>query len=155
MIQRIQSVWLFIATACIFGLFLFPYLRIMDSDGIAKDLKVTGVYQNVGGQVVQTEAFLVLTIATVLVGLLPFVIIFLYKNRKKQVLFAYIAIVLVLAYSYWLGQTAKNTIGNISLGPENYGIGAILPSIALLFIILAIRAIKRDEKLIRSADRLR
>lgn len=155
MIQRIQSVWLFIATVCIFGLFLFPYLRIMDADGIAKDLKATGVYQNVGGQVVQTEAFLVLTIATVLVGLLPFVIIFLYKNRKKQVLFSYIAIALVLAYSYWLGQTAKNTIGNISLGPENYGIGAILPSVALLFIILAIRGMKRDEKLIRSADRLR
>ncbi len=155
MIQRIQSVWLFIATCCIFSLFLFPYLRIMDSEGIAKDLKVTGVYQNVAGQVVQTEAFLVLTIATVLVAVLPFIIIFLYNNRKKQILVSYIAIVLILVYSFGLGQVAKNTIGGISLGPENYGIGAILPSIALLFIVLAIRGMKRDEKLIRSADRLR
>jgi predicted branched-subunit amino acid permease len=68
---------------------------------------------------------------------------------------AYIAIVLIIGFSFWLIQTAKSWLGNITLQAENYGIGIMLPSISILFIILAIRGIKKDERLIKSADRLR
>ncbi len=155
MLQRVQTIWLFFATVALFSLFLFPYIQVLNPDGTAKALKVTGVYQNIGGQVVQTEPFLVLTIATVLAGLLPFVIIFFYKNRKKQIIICYISILALLGYSFWLVQTAKQVLGNITLQIDNYGIGVILPSLAILFIILAIRGIRNDAKLIKSADRLR
>ena len=155
MIQRIQSIWLFFATACIFSLFLFPYLQVLNPDGSSKSLKVTGIYENIAGQVVQTEPFLGLTIATVILGLIPFIIIFLYKDRKKQVMLSYIAIVLIIGFSFWLIQTAKSWLGDITLQAENYGIGIMLPSISILFIILAIRGIKKDDRLIKSADRLR
>ena len=155
MLQRIQTVWLFFATAAIFSLFLFPYLQVLNADGTAKALKVIGVYQDINGQVVQTEPFLALTIATVILGLLPFVIIFFYRNRKKQINICYLTIVAILGYSFWLVQTAKEVLGNITLQIGNYGIGVILPSLAILFIILALRGIRKDEKLVRSADRLR
>jgi hypothetical protein len=155
MLQRVQTIWLFFATAAIFSLFLFPYLQVIDADGTAKALKVTGVYQHVDGQVVQTESFLALTIATVILGLLPFVIIFFFRNRKKQINICYLAILAILGYSFWLVQTAKNVLGNVTLELGNYGIGVILPSLAILFIILALRGIRKDEKLVRSADRLR
>jgi peptidoglycan/LPS O-acetylase OafA/YrhL len=155
MLQRIQTIWLFCATAAIFCLFLFPFIQFLDLDGTAKAIKATGVYQNLNGKVVQTEPFIALTIATVVVGLIPFVIIFFYKNRKKQLSISYIAILLILAYSFWLVQTAKQEAGNMQLELQNYGIGVILPSLAILFIILALRGIRRDQKLIRSADRLR
>ncbi|HEY1010008.1 MAG TPA: DUF4293 domain-containing protein [Daejeonella sp.] len=155
MIQRIQSIWLFFATASIFSLFLFPYLRVLDETGFAKDIMVTGIYQNINGQQVQTEPFLSLTIATVILGLIPFVVIFLYKDRKKQVLYSYLTVVLIIGFSFWIIQRAKGIIGNVELQPENYGIGLMLPSFAILFIILAIRGMKRDDRLIKSADRLR
>ncbi len=155
MLQRVQTIWLFFATAALFCLFLFPYIQVLNSDGTAKALKVTGVYQNIGGQVVQTQQFLVLTIATVLVGLLPFIIIFFYQDRKKQIMICYLSILVLLGYSFWLVQTAKQVLGNITLQVDNYGIGVILPSLAILFIILALRGIRNDEKLIKSADRLR
>ena len=155
MLQRIQTIWLFLATATIFCLFLFPFIHFTDVDGTAKAIKATGVYQNMNGQVVQTISFIALTIATVIVGLLPFAVIFYYRNRKKQIIFCYVTILLVLAYSFWLVQTAKSQIGNLTLEFENYGLGVIMPSIAILFIILALRGIRHDEKLIRSTNRLR
>ncbi len=155
MIQRIQSVWLFFATASIFSLFLFPYLQVLNPDGSASLIKVMGVYQNIAGQQVQTQAFLGLTIASVILGLIIFITIFLYKDRKKQVMLCYLSIALVIAFSFWLIQTAKGVLGPVVLRAENYGIGTLLPSIAILFLILAIRGMKKDDRLIKSADRLR
>lgn len=155
MLQRVQTVWLFFATAALFSLFLFPYLQLLNTDGTAKAIKVTGVYQDINGQVVQTEPFMALTIVTVILGLLPFAIIFFYRNRKKQINMCYAAIVAILGFAFWLVQTAKQVLGDFTLQLENYGIGVILPSLAILFIILALRGIRKDEKLVRSADRLR
>ena len=155
MLQRVQSVWLFFATAALFSLFLFPYLQILSIDGTAQIIKVTGVYENIGGQSVQTKPFLLLTIATVLVALIPFAIIFSYKDRKKQLMRCYLAIVAIIGFSFWLVQNAKAELGDSQLKLDNYSIGVILPSAAILFIFLAIRGIKHDEKLIKSADRLR
>lgn len=155
MLQRIQTVWLFFATAAIFSLFLFPYIQLINADGVATAVKVTGVYQSINQQVVQTEPFLPLTIATVILGLIPFVIIFFYNDRKKQIAIAYVTIVLILGYTFWLVQTTKHIVGNVTLQTNNYGIGMILPSVTILFLILAIKGIRRDEKLVRSVDRLR
>ena len=155
MLQRVQTIWLFFATAAIFSLFLFPYLQVFNPDGSARALKVTGVYESVGGQVVQTEAFLGLTIATVILALIPFIAIFLFKDRKRQMMMCYLSIACILGFSFWLVQTAKQVLGTIRLQTENYGLGVILPSLAVLFIILALRGIRKDEQLIKSADRLR
>lgn len=155
MLQRVQTIWLFFATAAIFSLFLFPYLQVINPDGSVKALKVTGIYESMGGQVVQTEAFLGLTIATGILGLIPFINIFLFKNRKRQIIMCYLTIAGLLGFSFWLVQTAKLALGNITLHSENYGLGVILPSLSVLFVILALRGIRKDEKLIKSADRLR
>lgn len=70
MLQRIQSVWLFLATVALFALLLFPYLQIIDINGAPKVFKTTGIFESVNGQVVQTKSFMALTIATVFLGLL-------------------------------------------------------------------------------------
>ena len=155
MLQRIQSVWLFLATGALFALMLFPYLQIIDINGAPKVFKATGIYESVNGQVVQTKSFLALTVATVLLGLLPFVIIFLYRHRKRQVNLAYITIILILGYIFWLLETTQEFVGNLNLKPENYGIGVLLPSLAILFLIFAVKGSRRDERLVKSADRLR
>lgn len=37
----------------------------------------------------------------------------------------------------------------------SYEVGSVFPIVALVFLVLALRGIRKDEKLIRSADRLR
>ena len=155
MLQRIQTIWLFLATVALFALLLFPYLQIIDVNGAPKVFKATGIFETVNGQVGQTKSFMALTVATVVLGLLPFITIFLYRDRKRQINLAYITIVLILGYIFWLLETTKEFVGNLSLKPENYGLGVLLPSLAILFIIFAVKGIRKDEKLVKSADRLR
>jgi hypothetical protein len=155
MLQRVQTIWLFLASAAIFSLFLFPYLQIYNIDGSFKALKITGVQESLGGQIVQSESFLALTIATVVIGLIPIFTIFLFNNRTLQIKLSYLAIVSILGFSFWLVQTAKQALGAVTLQSENYGLGVILPSLSVFFIVLALRGIRKDEKLIKSADRLR
>ena len=154
MIQRIQTIWFFFATLTFFALFLFAFVHYSEN-GTPKALKVTGVYENRTDEVVSTQDFLALTVATALIGVLPFIAIFLFRNRKQQITLAYIAIIAVLGHFFWLYQTTRQVIGNFDLQPENYSIGIVLPSLTILFLIFAIKGIRKDERLIRSTDRLR
>lgn len=155
MLQRIQTLWLFLSTTMIFALFMFPYLQVFNASGTPKVLKVTGMYENIGGQIVKTEDFTFLTIVTVLLALLPFIIIFLYKDRKKQIALSYVTIVLLVAYGFWLAATASSTLGDIQFQFQNYGLGIIFIPLSIFFIVLAIRGVRNDIKLLKSADRLR
>ncbi|MGZ3874641.1 MAG: DUF4293 family protein, partial [Mucilaginibacter sp.] len=95
------------------------------------------------------------TIGTAIIGLVPLAIIFLYKNRKRQIACCYGALLVIIAFSYWMAQTVKGVMGSIQIDTHNWGIGLLLSSFSMLLILLAIRAIKADEKLVKSADRLR
>jgi hypothetical protein len=153
MIQRIQSIYLLLSSLAIYALFIFPFVNTLD--GISsKIIKVTGVYEQVNNQTVQTEPFLLLTIVTAILGLIPIILIFQYKNRKRQATLIYSFVVILIAYSFWISQTVKS-FANTTLEISNYNIGAGLSSVAVLFLILAGKAVMRDEKLVKSVDRLR
>lgn len=155
MIQRVQSIYLLLASIALFALFMFPIAHDVLINNLPKTIKITGVYEIIDGQQVQTLSFLVLTIVNVIIALLPLVIIFLYKERKKQIALCYGLVLVIIGYSFWMAQTIKSVSESASIGAANYSIGALLPSVAVLMAILAVRGIRKDEKLIRSADRLR
>jgi hypothetical protein len=155
MIQRIQSVWLLLASLVILALFLFPLVHNVYVGGVPSAIKVTGIYQDVNGVQANTQSFIALIAGTVVIALIPLVLIFLYQNRKRQIMLCYIYIFTIFGYSFWLAQTVKNVTGGASLNTNNFGIGALLSSISIIFVLLAAKAIQRDEKLVKSADRLR
>lgn len=157
MIQRIQTVWLLLASLTVLLLFLFPYLQYFDNFGTAMAVKITGIYQGVSDGVIQTESFILQTIATVLVSLLPLVIIFYFRDRKKQLQLSYLNFALIILLGIWLYFSASQAteVVNKKVHLENIGIGALLIPIAAVFILLAIKGIRKDEKLIKSVDRLR
>ena len=155
MLQRIQSIYLLLAALAILALFLFPLAHNVYVDGTPINIMVTGTYQDAGGQQQLRDHFTALTAVTAVVGLLPLIIIFLYKNRKRQIAFCYGVILVIIAYSFWLAQAAKTVTGGVMLDVKNFGIGLFLCPISIVLLILAIKNIQRDEKLIKSADRLR
>ncbi len=157
MIQRIQSIWLFLASATLFALFLFPYLQYSDVGGIGKALKVTGMYHGLEGQAIQDEFFVLQTLATVLLGVFPLFIIFKFRNRKQQLRLIVLEIILVLLFGAWLYASATTALmeANQSLSAANIGVGFFLLPIGIIFLLMAMAGIRKDEKLIKSADRLR
>ena len=155
MLQRIQTIYLLFASVALFALFLFPFVHNVYVDGKPVTILVTGVFQDVNGQMVHTQFFTALTAVTAIIGLLPLAIIFLYKNRKQQIAFSYSALLVIIGVSFWMSQTVKKVMGSTQIDTHNWGIGLFLSSISIVFILLAIRAIRSDEKLVKSADRLR
>jgi peptidoglycan/LPS O-acetylase OafA/YrhL len=129
MLQRIQTIWIFLA---VLGA-LFLNLTAQDFDVL-------------GGN-------LLINISTVLLILLGLLSIFSFKNRKRQILLNNISIVinaLLLGFLiYWL----QNLPGGISF-PEK-GIEPIFSAIAIICLLLANVYIKKDERLVKSVDRLR
>jgi hypothetical protein len=155
MLQRIQSVYLFLAAMAIFALYLFPLAHNVYINGIPSTIKITGIYQDVNGQQAHTQIFVALTAVTGIIGLIPLIVIFQYKKRKQQIALCYSSILVVIGYSYWLAQTVKSVTGGAQLALDNFGIGVLLSSVSIILMIGAAKAIQRDEKLVKSADRLR
>lgn len=138
MIQRLQSVWLLLVAVLDAVTFRFPFF----SGDWNRDAVQAIVELNA-----QTTTWL--TILSVIAGALAVATIFLYKNRKLQLKLIYLGIFLtaVLITMYFL-EMGNFTGGTIALWSIFYfGI--------LIFYILAARGVLKDEKLIRSMDRLR
>jgi len=155
MIQRIQSIFFLFASLALLALFLFPLVHNVNVAGIAENIKIDGVYQIINGQPVRTVSFLMLTIATVALAIVPLIALFMYTNRKLQLALAYGGILAIIGLSFWMSQTVQSVINGASLRTDNYGIGMLLSSVSIVFLLAAARNVKKDEKLIKSADRLR
>jgi len=94
-----------------------------------------------------------LSITNIAVVLICFINIFNYKKRSFQKRFAIVSIILIVGFAFLCGVYAQKVQGGIE--GANFGVGAYLPALAILFIVLAIFGINKDERLIRSAERLR
>lgn len=129
MIQRIQTIWTFLAVLAAVFLFI------------------------TGQDVLISETLPVLNVACVVLVLIGLLSVFSYKNRKRQILLNNISIIinvlLVGILIYWLLSLS----GGIQI-PEK-GIEPIFPFIAIVCLFIANIYIKKDERLVKSVDRLR
>jgi len=157
MLQRIQTIWLFLAALVLLGLFVFPYVNYIDLVGLGKRILITGEYGAVNNEIVKNEGYIFQIIGAVILILIPLFTIFQFKNRKLQLKLIYAEIVLICLFGIWLIVSASGTLSliNQSIGAQSIGIGFILLPVSILFLAMAAGAIRKDEKLIKSADRLR
>lgn len=157
MIQRIQSVWLLLSGLVLTTLFLFPYVSYIDLVGLGKQIYVSGIYTSVNNESVKQESFILQSIVAVFIAVMPIVLIFLFKDRKRQIKFIYLQLVLIVLFAVWMYVSANNVLSanNQYLSANNIGIGFFLLPVSIIFLSMALGAIRGDEKLIKSADRLR
>jgi len=137
MIQRIQSIYLLISFILI-TLMLFLPLVIIDEMVINASNKQT----------------LAVTILVSLIALISLVTIFLYKKRNLQVRLCIYNMLLMVAVEgllyYYVYKITKELDAIVQ-----YQFAAILPLIALILTYLALRAIRRDDAIVKSLDRIR
>lgn len=140
MIQRIQSIWLLIAAAFSasgFGLSFFSGNKLDEATNTKTWVEFTAS---------QHIFILILSVAIAVASL---VAIFMYKDRKRQMLVVFttaIAAFLNIALYY----NARSGFAESKLD-----LGSLFTFAIPLFLLLAIRSIYNDEKLVKSADRLR
>ena len=152
MIQRIQSIWLFLAGLSISCLLFIPMVT-STIGGLEYYVIASGLYQKIGIVTAKVDDSMPLLISTIAIALMCCVNIFTFKNRAAQKKIALATAVLIIGLSFWCSQYAKKIPGGLE--DANYKVGMFLPVIAITFCALAIRGINNDEKLLKSADRLR
>jgi len=137
MIQRIQSVYLFLVFCLMATLVFFPIAVSSSINTTLIDFK---------------EGFG--TGLAIGVGIMAFITIFLYKNRQRQIRICY-ALILVEILIYALYFIFERNYLSLADFYQHARFTFVFPFIAIIFLFLAIRAIRKDEKLVRSLDRLR
>ncbi len=135
MLQRIQTLYLLMAAICSGILSSSTYLIILD--GV-----VVGITDSL--------AYLLLFLGSALLSVIS---IFLYKSRQTQFVLGRLNIILNFIL---LGLFVYRLL-SLPGEPANSekGIGLLLPVFSIVLLVLANKAIKKDELLVKSVDRLR
>ena len=143
MIQRIQTIYLFLASIVSGGLiFVFNLWVTIKEKIFVVDLFLKEVL-----------TFKLIPIMFIISAILSLVTIFLYKDRKLQFVIGRVIILINLFLLILLIYLSLTLSGETSVSEK--GIGMFLPILAILLIVLANKAIKKDEDLVKSVDRLR
>lgn len=147
MIQRIQTVYLLLVTGLLIAAMCLPMGYFIDTMGEhsfkAVGLEVNGTFQSTWGLLG------ILMLSTIV----AFASIFLFKNRMLQIRMSIFNSLLLIGY--YIAFIAFYFALKSDVNLFRIGWALCLPLIAIILNILAIRAIGRDEVMIKAADRLR
>jgi hypothetical protein len=158
MIQRIQSLFLaIVAIACIL-LFFFPLADYYNElQGNYKFFIYGIISMDPEPKVLFPPYFTIpLIFLTVASFIFSVATILLYKNRPLQIrlcafnMLTNIVLIMVIFFFY---ATKIKTMTQIE--PDYDYTGMVLPLVSIIFLVFANRAIRKDDALVKSADRLR
>jgi len=151
MIQRIQSIFMLLAAACMSFLYL-PSFEFAGSE--TPEVRSAGLF---------TDGYFNSYDNTILVSLiagaiaLAFINIFLFKNRSLQLLLSRITIVVIFSIIVVGGILFYLNFENRQSEMEhvNIRLGLFIPFVSMALLYFANKYIIKDNKLVKSMDRLR
>ncbi|MEH6761208.1 MAG: DUF4293 domain-containing protein [Maribacter arcticus] len=136
MIQRIQSFYLLIV-AILTGVLSFFF----------------NLWINIDGVEVFADNEMLISIAFYISAILAIWSIVQFKNRKTQFVINRLNMILNVFLLGFFVYRSLNLSGEALVSEK--GIGMLIPVFSIIFLVLANRAIKKDEDLVKSVDRLR
>ncbi len=162
MIQRIQSAFLFLAALCLSVIFMFPVV-VFNIRDTPLPMYVTGFPpESLYNAVVKGYWFILFCIILIAAITLLLVALFSYKKRPRQLKLCSVSFFLTIIFLVLLCFVPDVIAGRIEpgIGKEASRIVKLqwpiaLPVLSLALNYLAVRFIRKDEALVRSADRLR
>ena len=135
MLLRIQSLYLLLAFIC---------------SGVLSSITCLVIKSGVTVGIIDSPAFIVLFLIS---ALLSFISIFLYRSRQTQFVLGRLNIILNFIL---LGLFIFRLLNfSLVINGSEKGFGLILPVFSIVLLVLANKAIKKDEYLLKSVDRLR
>jgi hypothetical protein len=157
MIQRIQSVFLgLIAILMTLFLFLPIWTKVDKNSGIELLVNSLGMKEMKGEAVISEQGAIYIFLCGFFSVVISVISLLSYRHRPRQILLGLINSLLIAVATV----SAALLINNAEklLLPDQRGsfqIGLFLPVISLVLNMLANRFIRKDENLVRSADRIR
>ena len=142
MIQRIQSIYLLIVITLSA---MLPYVFKLWEDS-KNEVYALDLFSEMSLLAKLVPVFFLIT------ALIAFIAIFKFKNRKLQFVLGRIIILINL---FLLGILIYLSLTIPGEASSEKGIGMFIPIVVIVFAVLANKAIKKDEDLVKSVDRLR
>lgn len=150
MLQRIQTLFLLLAAAAMLVASVTP-LAVFLHQGERVVFEALGVYLN-GELNSSTWGLFLVSMVSSILALLT---VFLYKQRMLQIRLSIFNLVCMVGFYLYFGFILYKLYPVENLLFQKVGVGVIMPVIAIILTILAIRKIGADEALVRSLNRLR
>jgi magnesium-transporting ATPase (P-type) len=140
MIQRQQSLWLLLSTIAAIFSFMFPF--VVGGEIIGKSTTPTPLHVDAA-----SSFFLLILTGGSLI--LSTVIIFLFKNRRQQMLLCLsgvlLSVIIIILYIVQMNKLINPVLA----------LSCIFPFLIVVGYFMAFRKIRKDEKLVKSLDKLR
>ena len=155
MIQRVQSVYLFMMALLSSLLIPGSFLNFTEKTGSVIRVSFNEVVRDNAGKATElVEKLMPLSVLIVLIPVISLATIFFFKKRKFQLrlsrfLILLAGILVVVIIHVCLSIVTKFDAEIIP------GFKMILPVLILITSILALRGIRKDDRLVKSYDRLR
>jgi hypothetical protein len=159
MIQRIQSVFLFLVAVAMILVVIFPIWQQVNLEQTqmmtlnAWNLFIVDLDTN---QIIDSKNKIFIAILAIISAAIALFSIFQYKNRTKQMFLNMInsfVMVVNLGLIIWTSHQANEVINPDASGEFVIGFWAIFAG--MILNLLANRFIRKDEMLVRSVDRIR
>lgn len=164
MIQRIQSIFLLLTALVLIATLFFPIWS--EVSGESMERAILNVYElrfekvnddGTRGELYNVKSTFYISIFMFVGAAIALFAIFQYKNRLRQIQLGALNSLVVggsIIFT-WFVYINKAELLVDATKQGDFGIGFYLPLVALLLNSFANRFIRKDEKLVRSADRLR
>jgi len=144
MIQRIQSIYMFLAAICFAALWL-PSLVLLKTENPGEAYFSDSVFY-------ANESMLIL-IGSGVSAIMALISVFLYKERGMQIIVAAVSSLMHLLFC--IGACFYNFFKYQKLAEFIPANGMYFSMAGIILVWLAVRAIRRDQDLVKSMDRLR
>ncbi|MCA1764172.1 MAG: DUF4293 domain-containing protein [Cryomorphaceae bacterium] len=158
MIQRVQTIYLFLALLAGLATFFLPFAHYLSGDVKIGEFAMFGVFNVQSDMLEMTNPYPFPTyIFGILISIIPLIAILLFKKRPVQMKVTRLGFLVNLGFVVFLFFAIDKINESVfdSTAEVLHHSGFYLPIAAMVFLFLAVRGIKKDEALVRSLDRIR
>jgi len=151
MLQRIQTIYLIIAGLCMSFTLYFSFATYT-VNGKKIPFNSQG-FTPFGENLESFPLYIIVLISSILIAFS----IMSFKNRKRQTFLNtanYLVIIALLVLVFASFNAFEKTV-EVVKDDVSYGAGMFFPITSLVMLFMANRAVKKDEELIKSMDRIR
>ena len=156
MIQRVQTLYLVGIVALMAAALFTPLAYFAAGTNVYELFAFELASQSAGEGASQSTMYMGIVVA--LATIVPLVTIFLFKNRMLQIRLCAVELVLLVGAQIFMAlyyYLSNRMFEQLEFHTQGFRIAIIFPLVALILDYLALRAIFKDEMLVRSLDRIR
>lgn len=155
MIQRIQSLFLLISTILIASLFFIPLAKLLSVSSVTFDINFNGIFDISKNIKIETDTITIFILLSIIL-IISLFSLFFYKKRILQIRLIVFNILLLFGLVFLVYFISFQALKEIEAEILVFSSAiTYIPIISIIFNLMAIRNIKKDEKLVKSYDRIR